>query len=186
MITTADFKTGVTISFKDNIYQIIEFQHVKPGKGGAFVRTKLRNLRTQAVIDHTFTAGEKVKKAQITKVPVQFLYDQNDSLFFMNMETFEQIEISKSQVIEQAKYLKESLEVEIMYYEDSEILGIILPEKVSYRVTKTEPAVRGDTKTNALKDAVIETGLLVKVPLFIEIDDQIIIQTQTGEYVQRG
>lgn len=186
MITTADFKTGVTISFDNNIYQIIEFQHVKPGKGGAFVRTKLRNLRTGAVIDYTFTAGEKVARANITKVPAQFLYQQGEQEFFMNMETFEQVEISKSQILDQAKYLKESLELEIMYYDNSEILGVILPEKVSYRVAETEPAVKGDTKTSAMKDAVIETGLLVKVPLFIEVDDQIIVQTTTGEYVQRG
>lgn len=186
MITTADFKTGMTISFDNNVYQIIEFQHVKPGKGGAFVRTKLRNLRTLAVIDHTFTAGEKLEKAQIDKVSMQYLYQLGEQYYFMNMETFEQIEVEAAQIKDQIKYLKEGLNVEIMYYGSSEILGVILPEKITYVVAETEPAVKGDTKTSALKDAKIESGLLVKVPLFVEQGDLIVISTQTGEYVSRG
>lgn len=186
MITTADFKTGMTIAFDGNIYQIIDFQHVKPGKGGAFVRTKLKNLRSGGVIDHTFTAGVKVDKAQIEKVPMQFLYKAGEQYFFMNMETFEQVELSQMQINDQKDFLKESLDVEIIYYNQSEVLGLILPDKLSYKVTQTEPAVKGDTKTNAMKDAIIETGLLVKVPLFIENDETIIVSTQDGSYVSKG
>lgn len=186
MVSTADFKTGLTIAFEGNIYQIIDFQHVKPGKGGAFVRTRLKNLRTQAVLEHTFTAGVKVEKAQIEKVPMQFLYQAGEQYFFMNMNSYEQIELSKSEIGNTANFLKESLDVDIMYYNQSEVLGVILPDKIVYKVSQTEPAVKGDTKTNALKDAIIETGLLVKVPLFIEIGEQIVVSTIDGSYVSKG
>ena len=185
MITTADFRNGQTISFDGNIYQIIEFMHVKPGKGAAFVRSKLRNLRTGAVIDYTFTAGEKVERAQIDRVPTQFLYASGDQFVFMNMETFEQVELNASQIEFESKFLIEGLDVSLMLYNGSEVLGLILPEKISLEVTETEPAVRGDTKTSAMKDAIVETGLLVKVPLFVEQGEKIIVSTQDGSYVSR-
>lgn len=185
MISTADFKNGQTIAFEGNIYQIVEFLHVKPGKGGAFVRTKLRNLRTGALVDHTFNAGEKVERAQIDKSPVQFLYQSGETYVFMNMETYEQIEIDSKQVGDTKNYLYESLEVQLMLYDGTEILGIILPEKLSLVVKETEPGVKGDTKTTAIKDAILETGLLVKVPLFVEEGERIIVSTFDGSYVSR-
>ena len=185
MITTADFRNGQTIEFDGNIYQIIEFLHVKPGKGAAFVRTKLKNLRTGATIDHTFSAGEKVARAQIDKVPMQFLYSQGDEFVFMNMETFEQLSLHREQIEYESQFLKEGLDVQIMMYDESEVLGLILPEKISLLVTRAEPGVKGDTKTNAMKDAYVETGLLVKVPLFVNQGEKIIVSTQDGSYVQR-
>ncbi len=185
MISTADFKTGLTILYEDNLYQIIEFQHVKPGKGQAFVTSKLKNLRTGATIDLTFRAGEKMEQANIEKVKMQFLYEMADRYHFMNMNTYEQIEIPLSQIEFEAKFLYETLEVDIMYYNNVEILGIILPDKVSLKVTQTEPGVKGDTRTSAMKDAIVETGLLVKVPLFIQQDENIIVSTADGSYVSR-
>lgn len=185
MISTSDFKNGQTIAFNDNIYQIVEFLHVKPGKGAAFVRTKLRNLRTGSLFDHTFSAGDKVEKAQIDKVPVQFLYQAGQTYVFMNLETYEQIEIQESQLEYKKNYLIETLEVNIVMYNESEILGINLPEKISLTIKETEPGVKGDTKTTAMKDAIMETGLLVKVPLFVENGEKIIVSTSDGSYVSR-
>lgn len=185
MISTAEFRNGQTISFNGNVYQIIEFLHVKPGKGAAFVRTKLRNLRTQAVIDHTFTAGEKVGRAQIDRVPTQYLYAAGDSYVFMNMETYEQIELPLSRIEYESKFLYEGLDVSLLVYDGSEILGLNLPEKIVLTIENTEPAVRGDTKTSAMKDAYTQTGLLVKVPLFVEQGEKIVVSTQDGSYVSR-
>lgn len=185
MISTADFKTGLTILYENNLYQILEFQHVKPGKGQAFVTSKLKNLRTGATIDLTFRAGEKMEQANIEKVKMQFLYEMANMYHFMNMNTYEQIEIPLSQIAFESKFLYETLEVDIMYYNNVEILGIILPDKVSLKVTQTEPGVKGDTRTSAMKDAIVETGLLVKVPLFIQQDDNIIVSTFDGSYVSR-
>ncbi len=185
MINVNDFKTGMTIGFDGNIYQIIEFLHVKPGKGPAFVRSKLKNLRTGAIIDHTFTAGIKVEKATIEKVTMQFLYASGDVYNFMNMETYEQIELNKQQIEDEVLFLKEGLNVAITFYEN-EMLGLTLPEKVEYKVISTEPAVRGNTVTNAMKDATIETGLVVKVPLFVENDQMIIVSTKDGKYDSRA
>lgn len=185
MISTSDFKTGLTISFDGNIYQIIEFMHVKPGKGAAFVRSKLRNLRTGAVIDYTFNASEKVDRAQIDKTKMQYLYKDGNSHVFMNMETYEQIELSQTQIEYESKFIYEGTEVDVMFYNESEVLGVILPDKVVLEVTETVPGVKGDTKTNALKDAIMQTGLLVKVPMFIEQGEKIIVSTQDGSYVSR-
>ena len=185
MIGTNEFKTGLTIVHEGNIYQIIEFMLVKPGKGAAFVRTKLRNLRTGGVIDYTFNAGVKVEKAQIDKTPMQYLYQDGDMNVFMNTENYEQIELPTSQISDELKYIYEGLSVEVMYYNNSEILGVILPEKVVLEVVETVPGVKGDTKTNAMKDAIMQTGLLVKVPLFIEQGERIIVSTYDGSYVSR-
>ncbi len=185
MITTADFKTGLTIEFEGNIYQIIEFMHVKPGKGGAFVRSKLKNLRSGATIDYTFTAGVKVEKAQIDKINVQFLYKDGSSYIFMDTDSYDQISLDVSQIEYEIKFLYEGLSVQLMIYNHSEVLGVILPDKIVLEVTETEPGVRGDTKTSANKDAILETGLLVKVPLFIEIGDKLVISTADGSYVSR-
>lgn len=185
MISTNEFKTGMTIGYEGNIYQILDFQHVKPGKGAAFVRTKLRNLRSGNIQDITFNAGVKVEKAQIDREPMQYLYASGDQHVFMNTESYDQIEIAAKQMKQELNYLIEGMEVEVMFYNQSEILGVIIPEKVSLTVTETVPGVKGDTKTNAMKDAIVETGYLVKVPMFIEQGEKIIINTNTGDYVQR-
>ncbi len=185
MINVNDFKTGMTIKLDQNIFQILEFLHVKPGKGPAFVRSKLKNLRTGSIIDRTFTAGIKVEKALINKVKMQFLYSSGDIYYFMNLQSFEQIELNKSSIEDEFIYLKEGLEIDLIFYE-TEMLGLILPEKVEYRVVKTEPAVRGNTVSNAMKDATIETGLTLKVPLFIEENQVIIVSTKDGKYDSRA
>lgn len=185
MISTADFKTGLTILYDNNLFQIIDFQHVKPGKGAAFVTSRLRNLRTGATIDYTFRAGEKMEQANIEKIKMQYIYPMGDTYVFMNTETFEQVEIPLSHMEYESKFIYESLAVDIMYYNGVEVLGIILPDKVSLTVVETVPGVKGDTKTNAMKDAIMQTGLLVKVPMFISEGEQIIVSTQDGSYVSR-
>ena len=184
MIGVNDFKIGMTILYEGNIYQVMDFQHVKPGKGAAFVKAKLKNLRTGAIIENTFNSSVKVEKARIEKHPMQFLYADGDDYNFMNMETYEQIAINKSKIMEESKFLKENLDVDIIFYE-GEMLGLNLPEKIDVVVTKTEPAVKGNTSSNAQKDAIVETGLLVKVPLFIEQGEEIVIYTKDGKYVSR-
>ena len=184
MINVNDFKTGVTISYDGNLYQVLEFQHVKPGKGAAIVKAKLKNLRTGSIAEYSFGAGTKVPTAHISKQTMQFLYSTGNVYSFMNMETYEQIELDESAINNEVKYLKEGLEVMITFFE-SEMLGIELPEKIDYVITNTEPAVKGNTATNATKDAIIETGLLVRVPLFINEGEEIIVSTRDGKYVSR-
>ncbi len=184
MVSSNEFKNGMTIIYEGNIYQILEFQHVKPGKGGAFVRTKLKNMRSGAIIDYTFNAGEKVEKAEIEKLKMQYIYESGNFYVFMDQETYEQIEIDKKQIKQEIPFISEGLIVDVLKL-DQEILGVILPDKVSLLVTQCEPAVKGDTKTSATKDAIVETGHLIKVPLFIMQGEKVIINTQTGEYVQR-
>lgn len=185
MISTNEFKTGQTIVQDGHIYQVIEFMHVKPGKGAAFVRTKLRNLRTGSVTDYTFNAGTKVERAQIDKNVMQYLFASGDHHVFMNSETYEQIEIPYEQIKAELNYIFEGMEVSVMFYNNIEILGLSLPDKVVLEVVETVPGVKGDTKTNALKDAIMQTGLLVKVPMFIEQGEKIIVSTQDGSYVSR-
>ncbi len=180
-----DFKTGVTIQIDGDLYQVVEFQHVKPGKGSAFVRTKLKNLRTNSTIEKTFNAGIKVDTARIDKKDMQFLYQQGDTYYFMNMETFDQVELSASTLGEDAKFLKENLPVTVSFYE-GEVLGVMLPDKIEMVVTATEPAVKGNTTNNAMKDATLETGMKVKVPLFIDQGEAILVSTKDGKYVSRA
>ncbi|MFW5838874.1 MAG: elongation factor P [Bacillota bacterium] len=181
MITTNDFKTGQTIQHDGNLYVVLEFQHVKPGKGSAFVRSKLRNLRTGSVTDKTWRAGEKVETAMIEKHKMQYSYNDNDMYIFMDLETYEQLQIPKEKIEYQLNFLKEMMEVNVIMFEN-EILGVDLPEKVTLKVVDTVPGVRGNTVTNATKDATLETGYLLQVPLFIENGDEIIVSTQTGKY----
>lgn len=185
MISTNDLKNGITIEYDGNIYVVMETQHVKPGKGAAIVKAKLKNLRTGAIVEQTFNAGVKVATARIEKQLMQYLYTMNDVYYFMNMETYEQLELDAKTIGNRAKLLKENLEVHITSYE-GEILGIELPDKVELVVTHTEPAVKGNTTQNALKDATVETGLLVRVPLFIEEGETIIVSTDDGKYVSRA
>ncbi len=181
MITSNDFKTGLTIQSEGQIFQIIEFQHVKPGKGSAFVRSKLRNLRTGTIVDKTWRAGEKVQTAMIDKTPMQFIYADGDQYVFMNTQTYEQMEISAKQVDYEKNFLKEGMDVNVILFE-TEVLGVDLPEKVELEVTETVPGVRGNTVSNTTKDAVVETGYQLQVPLFINEGDHIIVNTQTGKY----
>ena len=185
MVNVNDFKTGMTISYEGNLYQVLEFQHVKPGKGAAIVKTKLKNLRTGSIVEQTFNSGIKIPSAHVDKIKMQYLYESNGMYTFMNMNTYEQVELAKSQMEEEAKFIKEGLEVLIFFYEN-EMLGVELPEKIDYKIIATEPAVKGNTATNATKDAVLETGLTVRVPLFIEQDETIVVYTADGKYASRA
>lgn len=185
MVNVNDLKNGMTIGFDGNIYTVIEFLHVKPGKGPAFVRTKLKNLRTGSTIEHTFNAGIKVEKAMVDKVNMQYLYNSGNVYNFMNMETYEQLEFSSEQIGEDVKYLKDGISVDVTFFQ-GELLGIVLPEKIEYTITNTEPAVKGNTTNNALKEAFMENGLMVKVPLFISENDKIIVSTKDGKYDSRA
>jgi len=184
MINVNDFKTGMTVSYEGNLYQVLEFQHVKPGKGAAIVKAKLKNLRTGSIIEQTFNSGIKIPSAHVDKTKMQYLYENNGAYAFMNMETYEQVELSKEQIVNEEKFLKEGLEV-LMFFYENEMLGIELPEKIDYKITETEPAIKGNTATSATKDAIVESGLLVKVPLFIEQGEEIIVSTKDGKYVSR-
>ena len=176
MISSNDFKTGMTIDYEGNLFQIIEFQHVKPGKGQAFVRSKLRNLRSGAVIDNTFNAGEKVKRAHVEKSTMQFLYSMGDEYVFMNNETYEQIELTAAQLEQEKNFLVDGMEVKVMSY-NGEILGVEVPEKVTLEVVECEPGVKGNTASNATKSATVSTGYSLQVPLFVEVGDKLIINT---------
>ncbi len=184
-ININDIKNGMTVIIENNLYLIQDFQHVKPGKGPAFVRIKLKNLRTGATIDNTFNTNIKVQKAHIEKIDAQYLYTSGDNLVFMNNETYEQTEISKDVLKEKLPYIKEGLDINLEYYEN-EIIGINLPEKIEFEVVESEPAVKGNTATNVTKDAKIETGYTVKVPLFISEGEKIIISTKDGSYSGRA
>ena len=183
-ISTADFRTGLTIETEGEIYSLMEFQHVKPGKGGAFVRTRLRNLRTGAVIDRTFRAGERMEQAMIERRSMQFLYRAGDDFTFMDMETFDQPTLSVDRMGEAVKYLKPDAEVSVVMYGD-ELLAVEIPNTLDLAVTKTDPGLRGDTATGGSKPATLETGAVVNVPLFISEGDVIRVDTRTDQYVQR-
>lgn len=185
MINVNDIKNGVTIMIEGQIYQVVEFLHVKPGKGSAFMKTKLRNLRTGGIVEKTFNTNVKFEKANINKQNVQYLYNTGDTYFFMNMDNYEQLELSVDQVGDNKNYLIENMNVYVILYE-GELLGIDLPDKVEFTVIETEPAVRGNTTNNALKDATVETGLVVKVPMFIETGEKILVTTADGKYSSRA
>lgn len=185
MISVNDFKTGLTIEVDGGIWRVLDFQHVKPGKGAAFVRSKLRNLRTGSIQEKTFRAGEKVEKAQIDTRRMQYLYANGDSHVFMDNETYEQIELPASRIEYELKFLKENMEVFIMMFQN-EILGIDLPTTVELEVTETEPGIKGDTASGGTKPATLETGLVVQVPFFVNQGDRLIINTAEGTYVSRA
>ncbi|MFI3307364.1 MAG: elongation factor P [Mycoplasmatota bacterium] len=185
MVNVNDIKNGMTIVYEGAIYTILEFQHVKPGKGAAFVKTKLKNIRTGSTVEKTFNSSIKLEKAMIEKKPMQFLYATGEDYNFMDMNSYEQIELNKDQIGEFVSYLKENLEVNISFYQ-GELLGLVLPDKIEVEVTSTEPAVKGNTTNNTTKDCIVETGLLVKVPLFIEQGEIIVVSTSDGKYVSRA
>ena len=185
MINVNDLKVGMTIMYDNNIYSVMDTQHVKPGKGAAFVQAKLKNLRSGSIIENRFNSSDKVEPARIEKKAMQFLYSMNDTYYFMNMSDYEQIELDKKLIGDDAELLKENLEVDIMFFE-GEMLGMNLPDKISLKVTHTEPAVKGNTTSSAMKDATLETGKVVKVPLFIEEGEEVLISSKDGKYVSRA
>lgn len=185
MISVNDFKTGLTIEVDNSIWQVVDFQHVKPGKGAAFVRSKLRNLRNGNIQEKTFRAGEKVGKAHIDNRKMQYLYASGDMHTFMDTETYEQTELQASQIEYQLKFLKENMEVQIMSYQ-GETIGVDLPNNVELEVTETEPGIKGDTASGGSKPATLETGLIVQVPFFINEGDVLQISTSDGKYVSRA
>lgn len=185
MININDVKNGMTLKINNNIFNVIEFQHVKPGKGPAFVRLKLKNLRTGTITDETFNTSVKFEVAHIDKRDMQFLYNDGDKYVFMNMKDFDQMEISKDILGNQVNYLKEGLEVVLSSY-NSEIVDIALPDKVSLKVIATEPAVKGNTTSSAMKDATLETSFVTKVPIFIEEGEELLISTSDGKYSSRA
>jgi len=185
MASTSDFRNGLVIEFNDDLYTIVQFQHVKPGKGPAFVRTKLKNVKTGRVIENTFAAGSKVNLARVERRPYQYLYKDDIGYYFMHLETFEQIHVPES-LIENHEFLKEGQSVEVVVHADTEnILAVELPQFVVMEVIYTEPGLRGDTATNTLKQARIETEATIKVPLFINTGDKIKVDTREGTYVER-
>lgn len=184
MASTADFKNGLTIELDGDVFQIVEFQHVKPGKGGAFVRTRLRNMRTGSVVDRTFRAGERIEVARIERRPLQYLYQAGDDYVFMDNETFDQMNLSGAQIGPQVKFLKDNLEVLVVMYEDR-ILGVDLPDTIEARVVQTDPGLKGDTASGGSKPATIETGATVTVPLFINEGDLIRVDTRSEKYIER-
>ncbi len=185
MINVNDIKNGLTIKIDNNLFMIVDFQHVKPGKGSAFVRTKMKNLRTGAITENTYNTNVKLETAHIEKQNMQFLYSQGDTYYFMNMQTYDQVEIDKSSLGDDYKYFKENLEVIISFYQ-GEVLGTILPDKIEYKIVKSDSAVKGNTTSTATKDAELENGLVVKVPMFIDEGESILVSTSDGKYVSRA
>ncbi len=185
MISSNDFRPGTTIEYDGSIWRVIEFMHVKPGKGAAFVRTKLKNIRTGGVREMTFRAGEKVARARIENRQMQYLYSDGDNYTFMDSETFEQINLPKEQLEYELNFLKENMNCVVMLY-DGEAIGLELPNTVELEVVETEPGIRGDTATGGSKPARLETGYSVQVPFFINIGDRLIIDTRSGLYVSRA
>ena len=186
MATTADFRNGLCIEFNNELYTIVQFQHVKPGKGAAFVRTKLKNFKTGRVIDNTFSAGVKVTTARIERRPYQYLYNDDLGYHFMHQETFEQLSLQK-EMVEGTDLMKEGQGVEIIFHADSEsVLACELPQFVELEITYTEPGVRGDTSsTSSSKPATMATGATIYVPLFIENGEKIKVDTKERTYVER-
>ncbi len=185
MISVNDFRTGLTIEVDGDIWRVLDFQHVKPGKGAAFVRSKLRNLRNGNIQEKTFRGGEKVGKAQIDNRKMQYLYASGDAHVFMDNQSYDQIEIQADKIEDELKFLLENMEVSIMTYND-EVLGVSLPVTVELEVIETEPGIKGDTASGGSKPAKLETGLVVQVPFFVNIGDKLVINTEEAEYVSRA
>ncbi len=185
MATTADIRNGLCIEFNHDIYQIVEFQHVKPGKGNAFVRTRMRGFRSGRTLEHTFPSGHEIITARVLRVPHQFLYDDDSGSNIMNQETFDQIFID-SKLIENKDLMKEGDICDIIIHEETnQVLGCELPAHVVLEITYSEPGVRGDTATNASKQATLETGAVINVPLFVNQGEKVKVDTRTREYVER-
>lgn len=185
MISAGDFRNGLTFDMDGNVYQIVEFQHVKPGKGAAFVRTKIKNVITGGVVERTFNPTEKFPTAYVERKDMQYLYSDGDLYYFMDMETYEQEPINKDVLGDGFKFVKENMECKVLSYKGS-VFGVEPPFFVELQVTKTDPGFKGDTATNASKPATLETGAEIRVPLFIDEGDMIRVDTRTGEYMERA
>jgi elongation factor P len=185
MINASDFKKGLTIEIDGNVFVIVDFQHVKPGKGAAFVRTKIKNVITGGVIERTFNPTDKMPRAMIETKDMQYLYLDGDFYVFMDNETFEQMSLTKEQVEEALPYLKDNMDVQIKFFKGKPF-SVQPPNFVELKVVETEPGVRGDTATNTMKPAKLETGFTVMVPLFVNTGEKLRIDTRTGEYMERA
>ena len=184
MISSNDFRTGVTIELDGSVWRVVEFLHVKPGKGSAFVRTKLKNVQSGNVVERTFRAGETVPQANIEKRTMQHTYKDGEDYVFMDMETYEEARLSPDQIGDRVKYIKEEMEVNVLFWEE-QILEVELPTSVMLEVIETDPGVKGDTATGGTKPATVETGAQVMVPLFISIGEKIKVDTRDGSYLGR-
>ncbi len=185
MISTNDFQTGLTIEYDGDIFTVIEFQHVKPGKGAAFVRSKLRNIRTGSTTEKTFRAGEKIAKAHLERKEVEYLYRADDEFFVMDTETYEQTSVTLKQLGDKVNFIKENERIQMLLYGE-EIIGVELPHTVELTVAETAPGVKGDTAAGGSKPAALETGLVVQVPFFINEGDLLRIDTRSGLYIERA
>ena len=183
-ITTNDLKTGITLELDNGLFQVVEFQHVKPGKGGAFVRTKLRNVKTGNVFDRTFNAGIRVEQAIINREEMQFLYRDGDDYVFMNNATYDQMNVAPVALGDASDYMVEGMTAQVAFFQ-GEIISVEIPASVELVIADTEPGVQGDRVSGARKPATLETGLVVQVPLFVEIGDKIKVDTRSGEYMTR-
>lgn len=184
MISSNDLRPGITVELDGMVWQCVEFQHVKPGKGAAFVRAKLKNLQTGSVVERKFNAGIKLQNAQVERKPMQYLYEADGSYCFMDTETYEQIMLNKDQLGDKINFLKEEMECTVMFFNGS-IIGVDIPNSVELKVVETEPGIRGDTATGGSKPAKTETGYIVSVPLFINEGEMLRIDTRTGAYIER-
>jgi elongation factor P len=183
-ISTSDFKTGITLQLDKGLFQLVEFQHVKPGKGGAFVRTTLRNIRTGQQLERTFNAGVKVEQAILDKRDMQFLYREADEYVFMDTTTYEQEHVNPSALGDAANYMVENMSAILGYFE-TEIVTVEIPASVELNIAETEPGIQGDRVSGARKPATLETGKVIQVPLFVDIGDRVKVDTRTGDYITR-
>ena len=184
MITTSEFRNGLVILMEGELYTMVEFQHVKPGKGGAFVRTKLKNVKSGRVIDRTFRSGDKVEDIRLEKKEMQFLYKSEDEFIFMDMQSYDQINVDQNVVADAASFLKDGMEVEILFH-GKEPIGVELPIFVELKIIKSDPGIKGDTATGGSKPATLETDTVIQVPLFVEEGEVVKVDTRTGAYVER-
>lgn len=185
MISVNDFRTGVTVELDGVVFTVVDFQHVKPGKGAAFVRAKIKNVKTGSVLERTFNAGEKVPRARIESHQMQYLYETDDVYTFMDNENFEQVELSREQLGDALKFLKENMTIGINFYNGS-VMGVELPFSVELKVIETEPGIKGDTASGGTKPAKLETGHIVRVPFFINEGEILRVDTRTGDYLERA
>ncbi|MEL6891959.1 MAG: elongation factor P [Actinomycetota bacterium] len=183
-ISVNDLKNGITLELDNGLFQVVEFQHVKPGKGGAFVRTKIRNVKTGAVIEKTFNAGIKVEQAIVDRQDMQYLYNDGTSFVFMNTSTYEQVEVDPVALGDAKDYLIEQMVAQIAFH-DGEIIGVEIPASVELTISHTEPGLQGDRSSGGTKPATLETGKEIKVPLFLEIGEKVKVDTRTGDYITR-
>lgn len=184
MITAGDFRNGLTFEFEGNVFQVVEFQHVKPGKGAAFVRTKMKNVMTGGVVERTFNPTEKVEQARIDRKEMEYLYEDSGLYYFMDQETYEQMPLSADQLGDALKFVMENMTVKILSYKGN-VFAVEPPTFVELTVTETEPGVKGNTATNVTKPATVESGATITVPMFVNEGDRIRIDTRTGEYMER-